>query len=181
MKTTFYILVSLIIILTASHAFAGGWLIYHDGPYKGKVVDAETNEPIEGAAVVAVWYLERYGGAGGPVAKFFEAKETMTNKKGEFGIPSISGFHWWPFASLDKPKLIIFKPGYFSYKEYNYQIREGNVIKLPKVKTREDRSKALPDIGYAEYEGADDITPPRKKIPKIVDMIEREQNELGLR
>ena len=74
MKTTLQIFTYIVIILTASPVFASGWLIYHDSPYKGKVVDAETNQPIEGAAVVAVWYLERYGGLGGPVARFLNAK-----------------------------------------------------------------------------------------------------------
>jgi hypothetical protein len=64
MKDVFIILGILIIILTASPAFSEGWIYYTDGPYKGKVLDLETGEPIEGAVVAGVWQVDQYGGAG---------------------------------------------------------------------------------------------------------------------
>jgi PPOX class probable F420-dependent enzyme len=35
-----------------------GHVIYVDGPYHGTVIDSETKQPIEGAAVLAVWWKE---------------------------------------------------------------------------------------------------------------------------
>lgn len=137
-----FAIVCLILMTIFSLFTQGGWLIYHDGPYTGKVVDEETNQPIEGSAIVALWYIQRYGGAGGPVAKLLEAKEAVTNKNGEFTIPSMIGFHWWPFSTLDEPNVIVFKPGYRTYKDYNYQPHERVVIQLPKATTKKQRMDA---------------------------------------
>lgn len=180
MKTILVILGAFFFLIVISPStFAGGWLIYHDGPYKGKVVEAETNEPVKGAVVIAVWQLERYGGAGGPVAMFFGAKETVADKNGEFEISSITGFHWWPFSSLDAPNVIVFKPGYTSYKWYRYpssnpEFPDG-VIKLIKTKTKEERMKAIISINECG-----DI-PDERCIPKNAFRIrEKELKDLGV-
>ena len=36
------------------------WLLYWDGPFHGQVVDADTGEPIEGAAVAGIWEFESF-------------------------------------------------------------------------------------------------------------------------
>lgn len=180
MKTFLCMSLVIVILLSASPAFSGGWLIYHDSPYKGKVVNAETNEPIEGAAVVAVWYLERYGGLGGPVARFLNAKETITNKNGDFVIPSMFAFHWWPFASLDEPNVSIFKPGYSGTKIYRYRMSEGN-IKLKKTRTREERIDSAGAAWLGVSYGRSNLSSiPANKIPNYLQMMEKEYKELGL-
>lgn len=173
MKTFFKLMISITLISLASPAFAGGWLIYHDSPYKGKVVDEETNQPIEGAAVVAVWYIQRYGGGAGPIAKLLDAKEAVTDKNGEFKIPSMISFHWWPFSTLDQPNLTVFKPGYRPYQEHNYSIRNRVVIQLPRAITREQRIKALTNAGLV-----DDIR--RIKIYNFLKMMDKEYKELKI-
>ena len=60
---------------------------YAHGPWSGKVVDAETRKPIEGAAVVAVWIRET-GTPAGTDTGFVDAAETATDKNGDFEIPS---------------------------------------------------------------------------------------------
>jgi hypothetical protein len=35
-----------------------GFIAWRDGPYKGKVIDAETGKPLEGVVVLGVWYKE---------------------------------------------------------------------------------------------------------------------------
>ena len=57
------------------------------GPYKGKVVDTETNKPIEGAVVFIRFYTDVYGSLGGPSPKFADSIEVLTDAKGEFEIP----------------------------------------------------------------------------------------------
>ena len=39
-------------------SLTGCALYHHYGPYYGKVVDAETKEPLGGAAVLAVYYTQ---------------------------------------------------------------------------------------------------------------------------
>ena len=90
MKNKVTILWLLLTFLVATPAFSGGWLIYHDGPYTGKIVDAETGEPIEGAAVLGIRSLEVYGID--TRLQYINASEATTDKEGEFKIPSVTGF-----------------------------------------------------------------------------------------
>jgi hypothetical protein len=86
-KKNFIILI-IIILLGISPAFASsGWIIYREGAFKGKVIDAETKEPIEEAVVVAIYNIREYSFVeSNTMAK--DAKEVLTNKNGEFYIPS---------------------------------------------------------------------------------------------
>jgi hypothetical protein len=73
-----------IVVLLA--AWKVGWVIFHKPAYHGRVIDADTKRPIEGAVVVAVytaWYPRfLVEGAEEPIG----VKETLTNKNGEFRI-----------------------------------------------------------------------------------------------
>ncbi len=57
----------------------------YDGTYKGKVVDADTGQPIEGVVVLGVWETVTITPAGG-THDYYDAKETVTDKNGEFLI-----------------------------------------------------------------------------------------------
>jgi hypothetical protein len=82
-----------------------------DGPYRGKVIDAETKAPIEGAVVVGVWRRQP-ALAMHPKYLFEEAKEVLTDTDGEFTLPG----HF--FKSIPSPlsevwvDIYIYKPGY---------------------------------------------------------------------
>ena len=86
------------------------WPYYYLAPFKGKVIDTDTKEPIEGAVVLAIYYMTTISVGGGGHYPF-DAQETLTDENGEFSIPTrrvwfqkISG---WPPRNLE-----IFKPGY---------------------------------------------------------------------
>jgi hypothetical protein len=158
------------------------------GPWKGRIVDIETKEPIEGAVVVAVW--ERvYGTPAGPNSYFYEAKEVVTDKEGRFEIPAYRPINLLPLiSSMRGPAFTIFKPGYlslsnrhleenvidkpaeFTRDEKTYKLAPG-LIELPGLKTREERLKAvsLPP------------TVPDDKMPKLIDLMNREAVALGLK
>lgn len=54
-------------------------------PFYGKVIDADTKEPIEGAVVLAVYHLTRYTLAG--ESDFIvDGQEALTDKNGEFKL-----------------------------------------------------------------------------------------------
>ena len=119
MKT---IIVSLIIVLTIftfvtpSHAL--WWMVYHKPAFKGKVIDAETKEPIAGAVVVVIY--EKYpiiSGPGGGSASIMNIKEFLTDKNGEFYAPSYTTIIQ-PFSIEAYASFIIFKPGYGSFPWY---------------------------------------------------------------
>ncbi len=133
------------------------------GPWKGKILDIETKAPLEGTVVLAVW--ERvYRTPAGNSSYFYEAKETVTDKAGEFEIPSYTPINLLPLISYMRgPLFTIFKPGYgrvngmilsvyftestsevqdFKIQGKHYRYASG-IIELPKLKTREERTKEI--------------------------------------
>ncbi|MBI4824431.1 MAG: hypothetical protein HY805_09440 [Nitrospirae bacterium] len=118
-------------------------------PYYGKVIDKETKEPLEGAAVLIVYKTEHYNLAGG-ITYFADAQETLTDKNGGFRIPANRIFTFRPLSGWERyPSVRIFKPGYGCYPEHkdvNPVFEYGSLpanyfvtIELPNVRTREER------------------------------------------
>ena len=151
-KTLIIGLITLLFLLVNyEYAIAGG-------PWKGKIIDIETKEPLEGAVVLPVW--ERvYMTPAGASSYFYEAKETLTDKEGRFEIPSYTPINLVPIISYMRgPLFTIFKPGYGSLtmvldkylkgvtaevyemelSEKKYRLSTG-LIELPPLKTREER------------------------------------------
>jgi hypothetical protein len=79
-----------------------------DGPYEGRIIDAESNQPIEGVVVDAVWE-KVYPNVAGSSSEYFDTKETVTDKNGEFSIP---GHGVLVFSAIDYPNITMFKAGY---------------------------------------------------------------------
>lgn len=137
--------------------------------FKGKVIDADTKEPIEGAVVVASW-REETATIAGPSTRLKDVKETLTDKNGEWKIEGPKGkrvddatamslFLTGTYVTIP-PEFIVFKPGYCSWsdsgflinackgklKGYNYTNSNniGELIELPKLTEREDRRRNKP-------------------------------------
>ncbi len=140
---------------------------YAKGPWQGKVIDAETKQPIEGAVVVAVWIRET-GTPAGTDTGFVDAVETTTDKNGEFEISSKHFLSIIGIRYIKGPFLTIYKPGYGSFSAY---FPQGIVIELPKLKTKEERERAAIDA-----EGS--VAPP-KKTPELMKLINSELKYLG--
>ena len=77
------------------------------GPFKGRVVDQDTNEPIEGAVVFVEWDIQHAWRG----QTFFDAKEVLTDKDGNFSIGKNWSFLPWRNLVMDS-NVIIFKAGY---------------------------------------------------------------------
>ncbi len=148
------LIVILLLIVILAHA--------SDRTYQGKVIDAETKEPIEGAVVVAYW-RESKGAFIGTLERLKDVKETLTDRNGKWSIVGPEGDDGKiirPMLSLlaiiwatKSPSFVVFKPGYCSWPkgfsidackntikpEGTGQIMEGKTIELPKLIRREDR------------------------------------------
>ena len=136
--------------------------------FKGKVIDADTKQPIEGAVVVASW-REARAGIAGEDTRLKDVKETLTDKNGEWVIKGPKGREGGNITAIftfltgtyytRPPQLIVFKPGYCSYPEgfmidackekmktYNFTNSDnvGETVELPKLIRREDRLMVLP-------------------------------------
>lgn len=112
------ILVGLLIVICISFARGQGkqWLFYYDKPIKGYVIDAETNDPIDGALVIAMWDLIGYISHGSD--GYAKLSVIKTDKDGIFSIPSWISFKPWKVGSAVNdlaPYILIFKPGYTVY------------------------------------------------------------------
>ena len=87
-----------------------GPLHYYAEPIHARVIDEVTGQPIEGAAVVAVWYIESIMGS----REIFAYSEAVTGRDGTFFMPG-----WGPkfrsplyvFGEHD-PDLQIYAPGH---------------------------------------------------------------------
>jgi hypothetical protein len=125
------------------------------GGYKGKVIDEETGQSIEGAVFLMHWTLKclPYGSE-----HFFDAKEILTDHLGMFKIEN-HRINLNPLCSVtDAPYFYIYKSGYkaielawvlsvFKKDEMKkYLSFEGDLIKfnLRKTKSKEERRKAIP-------------------------------------
>lgn len=157
------------------------YAIRYDGAYRGKVIDAETGEPIEGVVVLGVW-SKGYPTPGGTVHEFYDARETVTDANGEFSIP---GMRLRIMSNLEPMDVLIFKAGYeylglmpwISLKEdilLNKKIKwEENkaIIPLRKLSMEERKRLGTPSFSSEAYR--------EKKIPLLIKEINKEEIEFG--
>jgi len=159
------------------HEFRG-WLLYMDGPYEGKIVDDETNRPIEDATVFAYWVVDKTF-LTLSFSSLCDAVETTTDKNGEFVLSKTFCINLYPLAEMLIPRIVIFKSGYDSYPpklpvidpekasdkeredariyfgEHITEFTQGkkNVIKLRKAKNDEERRWIVKGIGLDIHDG----------------------------
>jgi hypothetical protein len=102
-----------------------------DWTFRGKVIDFDTKQPIEGAVVVASWDEETPTLAG-PSTRYKDVKETLTDKNGEWSMvgPKGKSYDPYPYVSLilgiyytKHPDFIIFKPGYESHDRMKWSLQ----------------------------------------------------------
>ena len=166
MKRNLSFALSLLSIVFALSACATP-LTYSAKEIRGRVVDAETGQPVEGAVIVAQWILFEMGiGHGGHKGRL-HIYETVTDNNGHYTIPAWGPKVHSPFTMLDNldPEILIFKSGYeprglVNEHERTSSVRvsewDGRVIKLKKfqgtIETYANQilyvvSTSLPDTG----------------------------------
>ncbi len=159
--------------------------LFAGGPYKGKVIDAETKAPIVGAVVLGVWYRGAPG-LGESSHGFLDAEEVLTDNNGEFVIAEHSPASLIPGTWVDGPRIIIFYPNYGFYPIYqispspklgrdelNEALEKHAVIALPPLKTREEKLKA--------YQLVDPDEVPSEKKLNLNRLMNQQRKELGLK
>jgi hypothetical protein len=168
--------VALLIGLAFSLSEGCGHLIYPSGTYSGRVVDADTGQPIAGAAVIAAWTRDI------PVAPHmaeqdWDAYETVSNANGEFTIPHRTHFTW--FGWIEEPTLIAFyppfAPGYLGEGDRADQGPPGAPLTI-RLKRLTDKKERVLNAGRPV--GTDGLS--AKKIPNLLRLIDDERRELGL-
>jgi hypothetical protein len=197
-KILLFFILSLILISDSTLSYAG-WLIYHKPEFRGKLIDAETKEPIEGAVVVVIYKKHSLiSGPGGGYSSVIKVKEILTDKNGEFHFPPYTTLIQ-PNSIEDDTKIIVYKPGYGTYPGLQINppmpadpedffsgefgrpgtVRIDNkafryltgIVELPKLTTREERLKAIP---------ATPVDYRSKELPLLYKAINEENKRFGL-
>lgn len=102
-------IISVFFFVFSSHAD----FLYSKPEFRGRVIDSETKEPIEGAVVVVLYYKRPLIGSPAGVSSYvFHARETLTDSKGEFYFPSYSSVLL--FTEDRGVRFIFYKPGYMA-------------------------------------------------------------------
>ena len=163
--------------------------------FKGRVIDAGTREPIEGAAVVVYWHKETTVYID-TATVLKDVKETLTDENGEWKIRGPKGHEDSTFLTLitilpyvyytREPNFIIFKPGYCSYPGGfgiaacrglkpggKGPIIEGATIELPRLTGREDRKRAKPGFVTGGTKWA-------RKQKTFIKLLNKENRYLGV-
>jgi hypothetical protein len=100
--------------------------VYFAKATHGRVIDAETKQPISGAVVIANWDLfhELVGGGSHGVCSM-QVAEAVTDPAGHFVVPGWGPKvrPWLTLLDDDDPSLTIFKSGYVPTGRSNYRSR----------------------------------------------------------
>ena len=191
--------IAIVIIIIIATLYFAGWLIFHKPEYRGRIIEADTKKPIEGAVIVAMYSVDYFiGGPAGSNPKLIHVKETLTNERGEFVIPSYTTL-MSPISYELGPDFIIYKEGYGSYpqnrkdissfqyygpayifknkmdtqeeiyKDSKVVIITFGVAELPRLHTREERIRAIYSLPD-EWE----------KTPILLNAINDEYTRIGL-
>ena len=123
---------SLVVLLT----FVCIHAIQLDETYAGRIIDAETKEPIEGVVVLGTWYTAQFSPAGS-THNFYDARETLTKGNGEFSIP---GMGVRIMSNLEPMHVLIFKAGY-EYLNVPWVSLKKDILLKEKIKW--EGSKAI--------------------------------------
>jgi hypothetical protein len=172
-----------------------GRVLYADGPYLGKVIDKQTREPIEGAAVVALWMKETPF-VGHYMVRYHDAQETVTDQQGNFTIPGLTAISFNPLAKVREPSFTIFKPGYTAYRRLVFKPQSAGIIEvfeegdrmvyaLERLKTREERMRNLDGLDPAprcrpQETPESSLCLPGEKFPNLLRLKNIEQKNLNL-
>ncbi len=130
------------------------------GPFRGKIVDAETGQPIQGAVVLMIW-LRLVDVLIATKTEFYDAREAVSGPDGTFEIPRLNP----PFFRFNivtyGPK--IFAPGYAEERwvvtpPTGEALMDPTVIEMRRLRTREEllrksrsRPGEVPDDRMPEF------------------------------
>lgn len=143
------------------------WFFYTKPKFLGRVIDAQTREPIVGA-VVSVCYKKRPLFGSGAPAEIIYTTEVMTDRRGQFVVEPFRQTIG-PFAYADVAEFIVYKPGYTSYPDmFELRINPEIFFSTEKVGvkgvSRKDDQMAPFTYGVLELKA---LETPRKRIHAI--------------
>ena len=127
------------------------------GPFRGRMVDAETGAPIAGAHFMVSWERDNPN----PVhwtQRFYDAQETVTDADGRFEIPRRRRLFT---LFVSEPRFGAFAPGYVAESEEvvspgTQLYIDDTLLRMRLLKTRKERCGRLP--GGPSMDASSDVT-----------------------
>lgn len=153
------------------------------GPYRGRVIAAETKAPLQGVVVVAKWEREREY----PLklnVEHYAVRETLTDANGEFLILGDDVECSAPRRTL-RPRFEIFLPGYGQPRYQAAAPRRppwsqfegpGSTVELPRLKTLEERRDAARKLDPYIFSQR-----PFEEIPAFMQLLNQEEVAVGFK
>ena len=152
------------------------------GPYRGKVIDAETRAPLVGAVVVARWSRDRVGPFHS-VMEHYAVREVLTDTEGVFVIDAKAIEERAPRRTW-YPEFLIFMPGYGSYPRFQKAptgftggVFEGAgvLVELSRLESSEGRRRHLLRVNPMNF-----ANEPFTELPELMKKIDEERVAIGL-
>ncbi len=153
------------------------------GPYRGRVIDAETKEPLVGAVVLVYWNL--FALVPGHPERFLDAEEALTDGRGEFSIGAHPPSAPLPGTKVSEPHISILKPGYApfpyghtappwpprGYEELLGMMQQSPIlIELPRLKTQAEARRMLDLVNP--------LAVPQERIPRMIETFDAARRQL---
>jgi hypothetical protein len=116
------------------------------GPFRGRLVNSESGEPIVGGLVFVYWQRKGFSGTGDGIPEFIAGQEAVTDADGWFHAPGIPRV--WRTA-IDPPVFGFYVP-WFRHEADEVTPPDGRpymdptVVKMRPLKTFEERCSGLP-------------------------------------
>lgn len=118
------------------------------GPWRGRVIDSETRESVQGVAVLVTWNrrVQGHPALGSTQTGHIGSEETITDANGEFSIPERFFFTLGLGFRIDGPELAFFKVGYGGWQfvgPADAMTGEGALIEMKPLRTSEEQIQYL--------------------------------------
>jgi hypothetical protein len=167
--------VALVALLIGGGALAPAAAEEKWGPFRGRVVDAETGQPIQGAVVLMTWLKLVYAVIQ-TNTEFYDAREAVSGPDGTFEIPRLTP----PFFRFNiityGPK--IFAPGYAEHRwvvtpPTGEALVDPTVVEMQRLKTRDEL------LQKSHFYPPSQV--PEDRMPEYIRAINIERKMLGLK
>ena len=152
------------------------------GTYRGRVLDAESGNPLAGVVVVAVWRRDRVLPLGSR-SEHYAAREALTNENGEWVIEANDVERSAPRRTW-RPFFTIFLPGYGRPRNvpgtpvtppYTFYEGTGHAVEMARLNSKDERRDYLFSVDpYLLSET------PFTEIPEFTRLFNQERVSLGL-
>ena len=142
------------------------------GPFRGRIVDVDTGEPVPGAVALAIW-LQNVPTPVSGAQKYYDARVAVAGADGRFELPRRPA----PFFSsfIDTPLIEYFTPGYALAEPIRSEAG-FTTVRLRKwgVLTPEQELRHTVSSGIH-------VWIPQEKRPELIEIANNKRRAMGLR